>query len=176
MNYPDNKFITEAQVATICKKYNLSCASVDRYKGFVPELKLKMVERFIVKAQDRCDLLCTNVKFSFVRSQEKEIKEAKKQYPNGVFPIESYNISSPRINGAFISSFDLVENQNLVICAPTKDMDLVGLSKIGALFMSLTTVHVPDPVVLQPVKGGYLIVCAWGDEASDELVVNEKNN
>lgn len=52
----------------------------------------------------------------------------------------------------------------------------MGLSKVGDLFMSLTRVNVPDPVVLQPVKGGFLIVCAWGEEASDEIVVNEKMN
>lgn len=34
----------------------------------------------------------------------------------------------------------------------------------------------PDPVVLKPIKGGYLILTAWGDEASDELVVNQKFN
>lgn len=33
-----------------------------------------------------------------------------------------------------------------------------------------------DPIVLQPVKGGYLIVTAWGLEAADENVVNEINN
>lgn len=33
-----------------------------------------------------------------------------------------------------------------------------------------------DPIVLQPVKGGYLIVSAWGDEASDPDVVNEIMN
>ena len=36
--------------------------------------------------------------------------------------------------------------------------------------------NIPDPVVLQPVCGGYLIVCAWGDEASDEIVVNQQMN
>lgn len=33
--YPNSKFITEVQVGAICKKYNLSCAAIDRYKGFV---------------------------------------------------------------------------------------------------------------------------------------------
>lgn len=36
--------------------------------------------------------------------------------------------------------------------------------------------NVPDPVVLQQVKGGYLIITAWGDEASDENVVNQLFN
>ncbi len=35
---------------------------------------------------------------------------------------------------------------------------------------------VPDPVILQPVKGGYLIVTAWGDEASDPDIINPIHN
>ena len=56
-------------------------------------------------------------------------------------------------------------------CAPAKDMDMRG--KRAQNFM---VKDIPDPIVLQPVHGGYLIVCAWGDEASDEIVVNEKFN
>lgn len=36
--------------------------------------------------------------------------------------------------------------------------------------------HIPDPVVLRHEHGGYLIVTAWGDEESDENVVNESFN
>lgn len=53
-------------------------------------------------------------------------------------------------------------------------MDITGLElKEG---YKLTKKHIPDPVVLQPIKNGYLIITAWGDEASDELVVNQINN
>jgi len=44
----------------------------------------------------------------------------------------------------------------------------------------ISKIEIPDPVVLKPVYYGgqkhYLIVTAWGLEASDELVVNEKMN
>ena len=44
----------------------------------------------------------------------------------------------------------------------------------------LSKIEIPDPVVLQPVMFNktkyYLIVTAWGDEASDELVVNQNHN
>lgn len=33
-----------------------------------------------------------------------------------------------------------------------------------------------DPLVLQPVQGGYLVITAWGDEAADPDVLNERNN
>ena len=33
-----------------------------------------------------------------------------------------------------------------------------------------------DPIVLFRTKHGYLIITAWGDEANDELILNEKLN
>lgn len=35
---------------------------------------------------------------------------------------------------------------------------------------------IPDPIVLQPVKGGYLILAMWGDEASIGEIQNGNNN
>lgn len=35
---------------------------------------------------------------------------------------------------------------------------------------------IPDPIVLQPVKGGYLILAMWGDEASIGEIQNGKSN
>jgi len=44
----------------------------------------------------------------------------------------------------------------------------------------ITKIQIPDPVVLCPVMYGsekyYLIVTAWGKEASDKAVVNQKMN
>jgi hypothetical protein len=34
----------------------------------------------------------------------------------------------------------------------------------------------PDPIVFYQVKGGYLIVTAWGDEARDEVILNPNTN
>ena len=65
----------------------------------------------------------------------------------------------------------------LEICAPVKDFNTKGMELKD---FKLSKIEIPDPVVLQPVnfKGEkyYLIVTAWGDEASDELVVNETLN
>jgi len=66
------------------------------------------------------------------------------------------------------------ESPKLQICAPIKDMDTSGLEIIDGY--KLIKKYIPDPVVLQPVRGGYLILTAWGDEASDPIVVNEINN
>lgn len=57
------------------------------------------------------------------------------------------------------------------ICAPKTMMNLDGQKIIG------NEIVPKDPIVLHPVKGGFLIVAAWGGpEASDELVVNNKMN
>lgn len=55
------------------------------------------------------------------------------------------------------------------ICAPVKDMETKGTRRKGHRIYD-------DPVVLQPVNGGYLVVTAWGNEASDENVINHNQN
>ncbi len=172
--YPNNKFITEKQVKAICDKWNLVCAPTDRFKGFVPEIKLKEIEKFVVRHDDKREMVCTNLKYRYSSIQEDEKKIMNKKYRNGIFPIPKHG----EIDGVTIASYDLVDNQNLLICAPKRDMDLKGLQKLGAIFASFNviTIPVPDPVVLQPVINGYLIVCAWGDEATDENVVNQGMN
>ncbi len=172
VRYPNNKFITEKQVKSICDKWNLVCAPVDRFKGFVPEIKLKEIERFNVHGNDKRDMVCKNIKFTFNYVDENEQAALKRKYRNGIYPVPQRG----EIEGANIKSYDLIDNQSLLICAPKKDMDLQGLQKLGAIFASFNTVTIPDPVVLQPVKGGYLIVAAWGDEATDENVVNQGMN
>ena len=49
VNYPNNKFITEEQVKAICEKYGLVCGNTSAYKGFVPENKLALIEKFSLK-------------------------------------------------------------------------------------------------------------------------------
>lgn len=72
-------------------------------------------------------------------------------------------------------------NAPLEIAAPIKDFDMKDLKQEGNKLVEQKVVReIKDPVVLQPVtyKGEkhYLVVTAWGDEASDELVVNQKMN
>jgi hypothetical protein len=65
----------------------------------------------------------------------------------------------------------MVKTTPFKICAPIKDMDTSGMRLINNKL-----VYIPDPVVLFPVELGYIIVTAWGDEASDENVVNADLN
>jgi hypothetical protein len=124
----------------------------------VPEKNLLAIERFKLQEQDeimeevyRIDVRIRDTKTILSR---KEAQRRKKRHRE----MEDYNHSYNEVP--------------LKICAPPSDMDTRNMtSKDGFLQR-----EIQDPIVLQPVKDGYLIVTAWGEEASDENVVNSVNN
>lgn len=152
--YPQHKFISEKQVETICRKYNLVLAEVRYYIGTVPHSKVAEIVSFRIA---RGDLKWRSV--NTYGSVEKH-------------PINHYDYSGG--GGTLKDKKEMVQGEQLWICAPASDIDGEGLTQVGHNL--LEHVRVDDPVVLQPVEGGFLIVAAWGPEASDELVVNEKMN
>lgn len=152
--YPNNKFITEDQVKAICFKYNLVCGEVSRYKGFVPVKNLIQIEQFRLKDGDGLKVYSVGIYQEWAGRVEDDGGAAAEKWR---FIYEKRKMAEP-----------------MQICAPVKDMDLSGMTIEDGY--RVQKIHVPDPVVLQPVKGGYLILTAWGDEASDENVVNQKFN
>lgn len=167
-NYPNNKFITEEQVKQICEKYGLVCGDTTMYKGFVPEKKLKEIESFSVKKNEQIPFTAYyhNGKWveitigkaeEYIRWRKEDISNTSSMHSNAFWCQQDFKV---RIKSGY------------KICAPLKDMDIPLTHKLYEYKIE----HIPDPVVLQPVNGGYLIVCAWGDEASDEIVVNQKMN
>ena len=155
IHYPNNKFITEEQVKQICGKYGLVLGETSMYKGFVPENKLSLIERFKL-----------NKKHGSVFYKYGTTCKTLEQWYNGG---NSINF----VDSTIKSQSDIYTDvESLKICAPLKDMDVSSRQQVVGYKIQ----DIPDPVVLQPCKGGYLIVCAWGDEASDEIVVNEINN
>lgn len=139
-NYPFQKFITESAVEAICKKYGLVCGYVTYYKGDVPEKNIREISAF-------------------------SLKEAEwfKSEPYG-WRIECDVIISNEKN--MLSKYKTIYKEKMKICATIKDFDTTLLKikdgyKLGAI---------KDPVVLQPVRGGYLIVSKWGIEAEDKLI------
>lgn len=190
-NYPFNKFITENQVQIICHKYNLVCGPVNRFKGFVPEKNLQQIENFKLKQDDVLPEIVVFIhKTSKIEKLDwnkvvnvKEVnwlidKYLKNHDYSFINSYSTYPEYTKIINRSIYTdaNFKIQEELQvgLQICAPVKDMDITGLELVEGY--KLTKKHIPDPVVLQPVNGGYLILTAWGDEASDLLVINEINN
>lgn len=188
--YPNNKFITEEQVKAICFKYNLICGEVKRFKGFVPEKNLKQIEGFLTRYKISKQLRVTNFgkELDIISMDDYKIHQGKdyisyyhiatnkhcfqqnKEKHDGINFYGSYFDSKGNYKSTS-ASFEVI---GLQICAPVKDMDMEGMTiKDG---YKMRKIHVPDPVVLHPCPGGYIILSAWGDEASDENVVNQNHN
>lgn len=192
LRYPTNKFITRQHVDQIAAKYNLVVGDTSAYTGFVPDKNLREIEAFNSRFQagDKPveQIRITAYKYDSIRTSENS--QARALFPDGLVSLNDDRLSLGSSNAviypgplgkrshelAFIDNYERVNSSAQLICAPAADMDLSQLKQQNGHWFKTTQVHVPDPVVLQPVKGGYLIVTAWGDEASDPLVVNHQNN
>jgi hypothetical protein len=145
--YPQYKFIFRDQVEEICKKYNLVCGEVDLYTGNVPEKNIREMVSFKVMEEDICHKI-KSLHFTMIVSS----------WEVDVYKKTGYH--------SFIKA-------PFYICAPTSDMKIDSEKHtLKGAFIS----EIPDPIVLHYLPEGYLIVTKWGLEASDPLLVNEKDN
>lgn len=165
--YPLNKFITEESVVKICNKYGLVYGEINKYLGTVPDKNLKEIENSKIQNEDK---LYNKIIHSNSLYGTNRITSISYEEYNNKCEIEE--ISSDYFHYSYHKS-------NLEIAAPQKDFDMKGF-EIQNSKLTLKKIDIPDPVVLQPVlfknNKYYLILSAWGDEASDELVVNNINN
>jgi hypothetical protein len=171
IKYPQYKFITEDSVKKICQKYGLIYGEVGRYKGIVPDKNLEHIEKFVVNEEDDCYFRIRNSIYGSSNPTSKYL--SKKDYVlRAKADAEMYQNHMMSVGVFFEYGLAPLE-----IAAPLKDFDTKNMTVKD---FELSKIQVPDPVVLKPVifedKKHYLIVTAWGDEASDELVVNEKMN
>lgn len=176
--YPNYKFITEESVKKICAKYNLIYGGIDRYIGEVPDKNLKHIEDFKVVENDECyfeeDIYIGGMgvgRYTIrkeYKSFEKWAKDQSRKEEMGKY----------KLNSGFAGSLRTVDMKcPLEIAAPIKDFNMQGMEVKD---FKISKIEIPDPIVLKPVifnnQKHYLIVTAWGIEASDEIVVNEKMN
>lgn len=186
--YPQYKFITEDSVKKICSRYGLIYGEIDRYIGDVPEKNLKHIEQFKIDVKDklyldrewywdgyngtnrviRSSIMNYNTYYEYHRLKpSEEYYEKMRYYHPSSIPSRRASIPSRR---EYICS-------PLEIAAPIKKFNMRDHEIKD---FKLQRIEDRDPVVLQPVcynnKKYYLIVTAWGDEASDELVINQKMN
>lgn len=181
--YPNQKFITETIVKQICEKYNLFCAEVSYYKGDVPEKNVAEMEAFKLRDEDKdIQTFSTNQEFEY--NQQMAMMGSMNMNRRPEYESAYFGYLEQR-NNLFASLSGLSQAQRpragqeisrkqkpFKICAPEKDFDMRYMIRSGKDGYML----IPDPIVLQPVKGGYLVVSKWGLEASDELIVNTKLN
>lgn len=179
--YPQYKFITEESVKKICKKYNLVYGPVNKYIGEIPTKNLEDMEKFSVKEEDKAYLVNTISRWGtnqdeFINHKEylEKTKPEKKSYYPGFRSLGSIYMEYEFMSTNFHRTY---KEAPLEIAAPIKDFKMEGMEIKD---FKISKIEIPDPVVLQPVMYNnvkyYLIVTAWGEEGSDELVVNQKMN
>lgn len=193
VEYPNYKFILPQQVDEICDKYGLVMGGVGDFTGFVPEKNLQDIVRFKKTFKSNSWVVYDwrygrNVgvidmsNYEVRRSGDYEhfywIGEGDdpsgrtKHFQRNVGEAGFYadGIIDGRRIDLTMSGCRLTE-PTFMICGPLKDFDMKGKRVVGNRLL-----NIPDPVVLYPVEGGFIIVTAWGDEASDPIVVNQEMN
>lgn len=165
--YPQYKLITKESIKEICKKYNLIFGDVRFYIGTVPDKNLEAIANCNIAKED---------KYYQVEYYSRELNLRHPIRMSGSF---EYCSKYESLGGTI--KIDIPEKEikpeSLVIAASANDFDL---ERMDVRDFEIVKRQIPDPVVLHPVvfneKKYFLIVTAWGEEASDELVVNERMN
>lgn len=148
--YPLHKFISEEAVKTICKKYNLLLTMTSDYIAEIPEKNQKEIVAFRVKRKDT--------------------REPYEIYHGMIFRPHFYYPRHHDMESCEAYQNEKIKGIDLLIVAPEHKLKTEGKIKDGHIL------KIKNPIVLQPVEKGYLIVSSWGLEAGDELVVNSINN
>lgn len=194
--YPQYKFISNEDVVRICKKYALLCGPTSSFVGSVPDKNLKEIEKFRILTEEflyATTILKIDFRYDTPKSNTEEVWKVLKKigvlyspsrlYDSDAMARISEECSNHGVNASNIRNVTIRSERDdvFMICAPAKDFDGRDLERDGSFLnksheIIMTKQPVPDPVVLKRVKDGFLIVTAWGLEASDPLVVNEKMN
>jgi hypothetical protein len=201
--YPGIKFITQKQLDRLCKKYSLVVGKPEKYIGGIPEQKLFEIEYWIDEI-DPDDL--PEIAFDYLlripdKDRERKIKEAISEYERKINgdEIDFLFASYPDVDNMYFSySFHqstgkTPQSESEIIKAFGKqgvseedfrrgelkvtktDNSGLGIAAPKSMFKKEEVRHL-DPIVLQPVKGGYLVLAKWGLEANDpELAIPELN-
>jgi hypothetical protein len=168
--YPSNKFITEKEVERICKKYGLICGETYKYIGDIPINNLEEIEKFSLRQEDKIKRTSMDDYLDLERNRRMwgmQSRALSSLAGNWQSQIPTYEPSTPPIE-----NHTRYITPSFKICASVKDFDMSNTTIEDGYKLA----NIPDPIVLQPVKGGYLIVSKWGLEGEDKDLVNEKMN
>ena len=193
--YPLYRLITKESITKLCEKYDLYCASAGNYIDDIPDKNLKEIQRFKISKLDATHLTTdfhAEIAFpSFYLIKDDLIRESDFSIKSELLKrIREYNLQNKEEQEKY---FEFLDNRSKYY---EKDYCIVAplrMFKPNTKFDRETRFEqrhghrldkdgnlIPDPIVLKSVmfenEEYFLIVSAWGDEASDPLVVNSKMN
>ena len=167
------KFILKPQLERVCEKYNLFVRGANFFLGDIPEKNIKDMMNFSI----------------FVKDLPKNSRERFENWLTKYRRRDAWVEESP----SHYKGIDLNSKIPIEILQPIGIGDLIKIAAIKNLFDErafaeshariLNNTELParhqvelDPIVLCETRHGYIIITAWGDEANDELVVNQNHN
>lgn len=163
-HYPNYKFITGEEVEKICKKYHLVFGDCRYYIGEVPSKNVEEMDKFKLRQEDMEKHTCGWVRYDPSRYGFEYCAEEG----NGIFWGYTSRIGATRVDP---EQKEVYTKESFQICAPAKDFNTKQMRIEDGYKLTFD-----DPIVLQPVKDGFLIVTKWGLEASDESLLNPIHN
>lgn len=190
VDYPMHRFIDGDGVQEICKKYGLLLAGVDKYKADIPEknqndiVNFRVIKKDIREASElnrfegRLDEWIWPKKNFGIDDWGFQIVKPRRIKTNRFFWTEEVDLNpKPTLDiamgfgMAMMADTDTskVAGKNLCILAPERMLITSGNMKQGHILLN-------DPIILQPVPCGYLIVTSWGLEAADQAILNASHN
>jgi hypothetical protein len=184
--YPMHRFIDEETVKEICKKYKLLLADAKNYTAEIPVKNQNDIINFRVRESDLKNSDMWGAMAQAIETHDQHTQRHRRIYDSFGSPMRTDDEGPqyagfmgylPALKAAKVEEYDpnpsnkMVPAKGIKIMAPEHMLDMKsnGNHKRGYIL-------VDDPIVLQPVKGGYLIISCWGKEASDPKVSNSKHN
>lgn len=188
-NYPFLKYLTEAELDRICKKYNLVYAPVSAYKKEVPDKNLIEIEQAQPLNADDVPLGTYRFKLDYYSYVPREVREFFKTFQHTSSDVNDNRLRALcpiKYKGEYLYKAHgctaiLMNKSGLFIAAPKSHFDLTKLKGVkgtsGFFSLSSFKVEPKDPIVFRYVRGGGVqILSKWGDEAEDESLVVPKLN
>jgi hypothetical protein len=171
--YPLYKFITEHQMRKIRVKYNLVKGNLADFKGAIPEKNINEMIKFSIDGEDIA-------KPNHREKLEDMLLDALRDaFPGSKAEMHKMSFGKIPTRETFYSMMDDNMGKDLFRGMRFKDINKMTPGAITITAdKSLFKAAIPHicPIVTIGVKGGYLIISAWGDEASDPDIANQKMN
>lgn len=172
------KFILEPQLERICEKYNLYVRSLDLFLADIPEENIKHMMNFKVHIEDldnsdRLIEVLDSLKLLHIIQNIGAPGDFNNYLPISLSDLtRALSLAKSRgfriYNPLEIAAVESMFHEKAFASSRSRILDTAELSAKSQVDL--------DPIVLLKTKHGRIIITAWGDEANDETVLNNKLN
>lgn len=161
-----------------CEKYGLAIGHVSRYLGEVPPCALAQIKanRHHVPTIEIFDAPTYERKFR-AELERLVAKDPKAGLGHMIYrQTMGKSWGSSGMSNPFPTEHGMVMVPGLHIAAPIKDMKLEWNERVREDGQIVEAPMNMDPIVCIEVKGGYIVLAAWGEEGQDPKVFNAESN